>query len=95
MIRIRPERFPSGVNRKLHASSVGPFNVLQRVGPNAYVLNLPHDFDISSAFNIEDLVAYHQSLPISNYPFEMPFIPLFNYPIETFVLFTLTSAQKG
>ena len=68
--------------------------MLQRVGPNAYVLNLPHDFDISSAFNIEDLVAYHKSLHISNYSFEMPFIPLFNDPIETFIPLTFTSAQK-
>ena len=94
MIRIRPERFPSGVNRKWHASSVGPFKVLQRVGPNAYVFNLPYDFDISSAFNIKDLAAYHKSLPISNNPFEMPLNPLFNDPIEIFIPFTLTSAQK-
>ena len=78
VIQIRPERFPSGVNRKLHASSVEPFNVLQRVGPNAYVLNLPHDFDISFAFNIDDLVACHKSLLISNDPFEMPLNPFFN-----------------
>jgi hypothetical protein len=60
MIRIRPERFPSGTNRKLHARSTGSFKVLQRVGPNAYVLDLPHDFGISSTFNIEDLVANHK-----------------------------------
>ena len=66
--------------------------MLQRVGPNAYVLNLPHDFKISSAFNIEDLVAYHKSLSISNDSFEMPFILLFNDPIETFIPVTLISA---
>ena len=58
MIQIRSKRFPSETNRKLHAHSVRPFKVLQRVGPNAYVLDLPLDLGISSTFNIKDLVAY-------------------------------------
>ena len=94
MIRIRPERFPSGTNQKLHAHNAGPFKVLQRVGPNAYVLDLPHDFGISSTFNIEDLVAYHKPLPIPNYPIEIPLNSPPDDPIETSIPFTLTSAQK-
>ena len=94
MIRIRPERFSSGANRKLHARSAGPFKVLQRVGPNAYVLDLPHDFGISSIFNIEDLVAYHKSFSIPNDPFEIPLNSLPNDPIEISIPFTLTSTQK-
>ena len=58
MIRIQPERFPSGTVKKLQVRSVGPFKVLKRMGPNAYVIDLPHDYGISSSFNIEDLVAY-------------------------------------
>jgi len=92
MIRIRPERFPSGTNRKLHARCAGHFKVLQRVGPNAYVLDLPHDFGISSTFNIEDLVAYHKRLPIPNDPFEIPLNSPHDDPIETFIPVTLTSA---
>jgi len=76
----------------LHAHSAGPFKVLQRVGPNAYVLDLPHDFGISSTFNIEDLVAYHKPLPISNDPFEIPLNSPLDDPIETSIPFTLTSA---
>ena len=41
MIQIRPKRFPSRTNQKLHARSVESFKVLQQVGPNAYVLDLP------------------------------------------------------
>jgi len=92
MIRIKPERFPSGTNRKLHARSAGSFKVLQRVGPYAYVLDLTHDFGISSTFNIEDLVAYHKSLPIPNDPFEIPLHSPPDDPIETSIPFTLTSA---
>jgi hypothetical protein len=58
MIWIRPKQFISGINRKLHAYSVRLFKVLQRVDPNAYVLDLPLNFGISFTFNIKDLVAY-------------------------------------
>ena len=43
MIWIQPERFPSGTVKKLQARSAEPFKVLKRIGPNAYVINLPHD----------------------------------------------------
>lgn len=78
----------------MHARSAGPFKVLQRVGTNAYVLDLPHDFGISSTFNIEDLVAYHKPLPIPNNPFEIPLNPPTDDAIEPSIPFTLTSTQK-
>ncbi|KAL3577705.1 hypothetical protein D5086_019209 [Populus alba] len=71
-----------------------PFKVLQQVGLNAYVLDLPHDFGISSTFNIKDLVAYHKPLPTPNDPFEIPFNSPPDDPIETSIPFTLTLAQK-
>ena len=65
MIRIRPKRFPSGTAKKLQARSAGPFKILKQMGPNAYVIDLPHDYGISSSFNIEDLVAYKSPTIIS------------------------------
>ena len=41
MIRLKPEHFPPGTVRKLHAHGAGPFKVLKKVGTNAYVLELP------------------------------------------------------
>ena len=37
MIKLRPERFPPGTMKKLHARGVGPFKIIKKVGPNAYV----------------------------------------------------------
>lgn len=52
MVQIRPKRFPPRSVRKLQARSAGPFKVLQRVGPNAYVIDIPPDYGISSTFNV-------------------------------------------
>ncbi|GFY91156.1 hypothetical protein Acr_07g0013520 [Actinidia rufa] len=65
MVRIRPERYPSGTARKLCARSAGPFKVLKRIGPNAYVIDLPPESGISSTFNIEDLIAFKDEQIIS------------------------------
>ena len=72
MVRIRPERYPSGTARKLCARSAGPFKVLKRIGPNAYVIDLPPDSGISSTFNIEDLVAFKGHFDIPTDPFFEP-----------------------
>jgi hypothetical protein len=85
MIQNRHEQFPSGTNRKLHTRSARPFKVLQGVGPNAYVLDLPLDFGI----NIADLVAYQKQYPIPNDPFEMPPNSPLDDPIETSTPVTL------
>ncbi|KAI0491510.1 hypothetical protein KFK09_025770 [Dendrobium nobile] len=58
MVRIRPERFPPGSVKKLHARSVGPFKILAKVNNNAYVLELPEGFNMNPTFNIGDIVAF-------------------------------------
>ena len=57
MVRIRPEQFPPATFKKLHARSAGPFQILKKLNDNAYVIDLPKIFDISSTFNV-DLVDY-------------------------------------
>ncbi|XP_028753000.1 uncharacterized protein LOC114712621 [Neltuma alba] len=58
MARIRPERFPKRPYKKLHARASGPFCISKKLGPNAYLLELPPDMAISPVFNVKDLVPY-------------------------------------
>jgi len=58
MIHIRSERFSHEAVKKLTARSAGSFQILKKLNPNSYVIDLPLDFRISSTFNISDLVAY-------------------------------------
>ena len=62
MVRIKPGRLPQGAIRKLHARNTDPFKVLKRIGPNAYLLDLPSDMGISSIFNVEDLILYYPDI---------------------------------
>jgi hypothetical protein len=94
MIRVRPERFPFGAVKKLHARSAGPFKVLKRVGPNAYVLELPSDYDISSTFNIEDLVAFKGTTAIPDAPFDDPLPDLVDIPLSIATPLNLSYTRK-
>ena len=81
MIWIRLEWFPSRIVKKLQARSASPFKVLKRMGPNAYVIDFPYDYGISSSFNIEDLVAYKSPIAIPNTPFNEPLLDPIDAPI--------------
>ena len=83
MIRIWLERFPSRTVKKLQARSAGPFKVLKRMGPNAYVIDLPHDYGISSSFNIEDLVACNSPTTNPDTPFDKSLPNPIDAPIPT------------
>ena len=58
MVRVRPECCPKNSFKKLHARAIGPFRIIRKLGPNAYLLDLPMDTNISPIFNVEDLFPY-------------------------------------
>ena len=60
MIKLKPERFPPGTMKKLHARGAGPFKIIKKIGSNAYVIDLPPSYGISSIFNISDLKEYKE-----------------------------------
>ncbi|XP_054809675.1 uncharacterized protein LOC129311378 [Prosopis cineraria] len=58
MARIHLERYPKHAFKKLHARATGPFRIIKKLGPNAYLLELPSDMAISPVFNVKDLMPY-------------------------------------
>jgi hypothetical protein len=56
---MHPERFPNKRKSKLSPRGDGPFRVLERINDNAYHLELPGEFNISSSFNVADLSPFH------------------------------------
>ena len=57
-IHLRKERFPNRNFPKLQRRANGPFKVLQRIGENAYKIELPGDYGVSTTFNVADLSLY-------------------------------------
>ena len=64
------------------------------MGPNAYVIDLPHDYGISSSFNIKDLVAYKSSKAIPETPFDESLPNPIDVPIPTPLPLNLPYAHK-
>ena len=54
-IHFRKEIFPSKRKYKLLPRGDGSFQVLEIINDNAYVVDLPKDYRVSSSFNINDL----------------------------------------
>jgi hypothetical protein len=57
-LHLRKEWFPDLRKSKLMPRAHGPFKVLKNINENAYKLDLPADFGVSTTFNIVDLKPY-------------------------------------
>ena len=55
---MRNERFPSKRKSKIMPTSDGPFEILEQVGPNAYKVDLPGDYGVSTTFTMADFRPY-------------------------------------
>ncbi|XP_071708762.1 uncharacterized protein [Rutidosis leptorrhynchoides] len=65
-IHLRKEKFPSRRKNKLMPRAEGPFKVLEKVGDNAYKVELPGDTAVSSTFNVGDLMPYLEDDNLEN-----------------------------
>jgi len=54
-IHLRKERFPSKRESKLIPRTNCPFEVLERIGPNAYKVDLPRKYGVLAIFSVADL----------------------------------------
>lgn len=57
-IRLKKERFPLGSFVKLKARANGPFRIIKKINENAYKIDLPGDYNISTTFNVAILTLY-------------------------------------
>ena len=58
-VHLRKDRFPLGKFGKLKSRVDGPFKIIEKIGENAYKLQLSDEYEISPMFNVKDLRAYH------------------------------------
>ncbi|KAF7142018.1 hypothetical protein RHSIM_Rhsim06G0128700 [Rhododendron simsii] len=93
MVRIRLERYPKHFFKKLHARAIGPHRIIRKLGPNAYLIELPSNMSISPIFNVEDLFPYRgtfeppivhtsvsaERVPTTSVPVPPRFLPLDDY----------------
>jgi hypothetical protein len=57
-VNLRKHSFPDLRKSKLMPHVAGPYKVLAKINDNAYTIELPPDFGVSSTFNISDLKPY-------------------------------------
>nr|KYP48894.1 Transposon Ty3-G Gag-Pol polyprotein [Cajanus cajan] len=57
-LHLRKDRFPTQRMSKINPRGDGPFQVLQKINDNAYKLDLPSEYGISSSFNVWDLTPF-------------------------------------
>jgi hypothetical protein len=57
-IHLRKERFPEKLKSNLMPRGGGPFKLLGKINDNAYKIELPKDYGVSTTFTIADLTPY-------------------------------------
>ncbi|PKU60243.1 hypothetical protein MA16_Dca024105 [Dendrobium catenatum] len=58
MVRLKKERMPAGTYSKLGKRKFGPFPVLKCINENAYMVELPAEFNTPITFNVADLYPF-------------------------------------
>jgi hypothetical protein len=64
-VHMRKERFPEQRKSKLLPWGDGPFQVVAKIGDNAYKLDLRGEYNVSATFNVADLTPFDVDEPDS------------------------------
>ena len=54
-MHLRKDHFPNQCKSKLQPQANGPFKVLRKINDNAYEIDLPSTYGVSTSFNVTDL----------------------------------------
>jgi len=57
-LHLRKDRFPTKRKSMLSPRGDGLFQVLERINNNAYRLDLPEEYGVSTTFNVSDLIHF-------------------------------------
>ena len=57
-VHMRNERFPKQRKSKLQPRGNKPFQVLERINDNAYKIDIPDEYGVSSSFNVAYLTLF-------------------------------------
>jgi hypothetical protein len=69
-VHMSKERFPAHRKLKLQPRGDGPFQILERINDNAYKVDLPGEYGVSTTFNGFDLTMFDGSDDSRSNPFE-------------------------
>jgi hypothetical protein len=64
------ERFLAHRRTKLHPRGGGPFQILGKINDNAYKVDLPSEYNVSTTFNISNLSPYDAGDDLRSNPFK-------------------------
>ena len=67
LVILWPGRFPPITYNKLHARRGGPFKILMKLVTNAFLIDVPTNFQFSPIFNMKDLTTYYSSVSIQKW----------------------------
>ena len=69
-VHFRKERFSEQRKSKLLPRGDGPFQVVEKINDNAYKLDLPGEYNVSTTFNVSDLSLFDAGTDSRMNPFE-------------------------
>ncbi|GKV10998.1 hypothetical protein SLEP1_g22287 [Rubroshorea leprosula] len=69
-VHMRKERFPAQRHSKLQPRGDGSFQVIARINNNAYKLELPGEYNVSTTFNVSGLSPFDVGDDLRTNPFE-------------------------
>ena len=69
-VHLRKDRFPEQRKSKLQPRADGPFKVLRKINDNAYEIDLPSTYGVSTSFNVADLCPFFRLEELGTTPFK-------------------------